>query len=197
MASDDIYRLTHVYEVADERMYWNQWYLEQGNTVFQPAPRLALQWEQTVLPLMAECWSNKCKSLYTAVYRVWPEPDIPGLEMSTWVGQRDFPSLPMTAGGILSAYAQGQGIIRRSSLRIGGLAENLADNGVLVSIGISTLQTLADVLAQHVPYAGSGGSGWYPGVWSGIRGWADWITIQVRRELGSQKTRRVRRGGRP
>ena len=197
MASDDILRLTHCYEVGDRRMYWNQWYLEQGDVQFEPAPRLALRWEETILPLVADCWSNACTALYTTVNRVYPGPGIPGTKMSTWVGQIAFPSIPMVAGGILTFYGTLQGVPRRSALRLGGIAESLADNGLLVSTGLSLLRDLADRMLEHIPYTGTSAFGWYPGLYSAGRGWMDWEIGQVRRELGSQRTRRVRRGGRP
>ena len=195
---DDIYQLRHVYAVGGHRMWLSLWYLQQGDVPFDdPCAILAQQWGIHVLPLIADMWGETCGSLYTYVRVTQPAPQIPHLREENDVGLRPFPCLPLQAGGVISGYAFVQGSRRRSSVRIGGISESLADDGVLVSLGESLLQTVGDRMLDHIPYTGSSGTGWYPGIYSVGHGWGDFVSVQARRSLGTQRSRRRLPGSRP
>jgi hypothetical protein len=190
MANNDVLNLRHCYAVGDERMCNSYWYLEQGDIPFEvPAQLLASQWEVHILPLLQAMWGVTCHSLYVYARRVFQGRDIPGLKETGGVGDVLANCVPTSAAVQITTYSEANQHVFRATQRLGGLSTTLQADGVLTSPGFVLAKAIADRMLIRIPYTGSSGIGWYPGIYTHQAEWVDALHIVARHRLGSQRTR--------
>jgi len=198
MAESDIVQLRHGYSVAGEQMVNVYHYSQEGFVPgLNPLQLLCEQWLFTKGSLLREVWGERCKHDYVYARTIDPHPTPTYLLESSEFGLVDGDCLPTASTGRIAWYTHYVGRVWRGTTRIGGIAESLAANGSLTTVGEGLLDLFAQAMMERVPYTGSSTRGWYPGHWvpgPAQRGLYNLASAQVRSSLGTQRTR-IRRAG--
>jgi len=195
MANEDVWSVTHVYEMRDKRMYNRYHYLEQGDMPLEvPAETLGRLWLEQFFPLIQLAWGAYCHNLYVYTRRVRGGSDIPFLREDATPGDRTAHCLPPASTVRFTMYAHANQTIRRRTVRLSGLANDLAEEGALTGLGASLCEDIVNASMLPILDAPPGGSGWYPGILDSFGTWWDAASVQARTALGSQRSR-VRKPG--
>jgi len=194
MAADDIYQVTLVSTVSDQRVV-NQWHFKEVDACTDeiPAHSVAAMFEEVFIPPLFLALSIEAVGQCIYCRRLDPAPHIPYLlVLEAVIGDISGDAVPSNAAAVMSIYSVEFGRSGRGRSYISGIPESGVTGSLINDTQMDLLEDFSDLFinAGHVPPAPFDGS-WKPVVWSPKNSEAhNLVESNFSPSMGSMRSRR-------